>query len=539
MKKVFLLIIVCSFSALNTYGEKITTDSKGNIYLLGLVQDSITFSDSTTIYTNSFPYENAKTYLVKLDPAGSVLWYKLFDYDDEIYFDIKVDHADHLVLALLVTGNIALDSITIIEDIYRFLIAKFDADGHLLWYNLSSKDANGYGVTIAIDAQDNIYTTGLFTGTFHFHGPDTIVGSYPTKRPFVAKFDSSGQNSWLQKIDSWSIMVSDIDVDDSGNVVLAGHFNQYFIHQGDTLSAREDWDGFWIKYDTDGVLLKMKRIYSTGYDIIWEVGTGKNGRFSYSGHFQGDTLYIDDFAPTINASPEEVNFFAHVNYEATEAWLYDFNGGCGLRCYGVEMDTTNNTYLYTLREEFSYNSSLNAFAGDDISKSNYLIKMDSTGNPHCFLKMINGQISDVEILENGTIYLTGKFENTLMLNDTSYTQPNNSIFIATFDLNCNTTWTSLISNPLGTGIHEITNPPNDVSIFPNPTTNKTSLLFTDHIAKSGKILIYSMEGGKKMELEFFAKELIELDIEKLSPGIYIGLVITSDHKQTNFKLVKK
>ena len=67
MKKVFFLIIVCSFSALNTYGEKITTDSKGNIYLLGLVQDSITFSDSTTIYTNSFPYENAKTYLVKCD----------------------------------------------------------------------------------------------------------------------------------------------------------------------------------------------------------------------------------------------------------------------------------------------------------------------------------------------------------------------------------------------------------------------------------------------------------------------------------------
>ena len=190
-------------------------------------------------------------------------------------------------------------------------------------------------------------------------------------------------------------------------------------------------------------------------------------------------------------------------------------------------------------EEFHYNSSLNAFAGADMSKSNYLIKMDSTGNPLCFLKMNNGQISDVEILENGTIYLTGKFENTLILNDTSYTQPNNSIFIATFDLNCNTTWTSLISNPLGTGIHEISNPPNDVSIFPNATTNKTSLAFNDHIAKSGKIQLYSMEGGKKMELEFFAKELIELDIEKLSPGIYIGLVITSDHTQTNFKLVKE
>ncbi|MBL0006602.1 MAG: hypothetical protein IPP25_05280 [Saprospiraceae bacterium] len=168
------------------------------------------------------------------------------------------------------------------------------------------------------------------------------------------------------------------------------------------------------------------------------------------------------------------------------------------------MDTTNNIYLYTLMEEFQYNSSLNVFAGADISKSNYLIKMDSTGNPLCFLKMNNGQISDVEILENGTIYLTGKFENTLMLNDTSYTQPNNSIFIATFDLNCNTTWTSLISNPLvlesmKSLIHQMT-----FRSFLTPT-NKTSLAFNDHIAKSGKIQLYSMEGGKKMELEFFQK----------------------------------
>jgi len=132
MKKAFILIIACSISALNTYAEKITIDSKGNIYLLGLVQDSITFSDSTTIYTNSFPYESPKTYLVKLDPVGSVIWYKLFDQDDENYFDIKVDHADHLVLASLLAGNIALDSITIIEYISGFLIAKFDPEEALI-----------------------------------------------------------------------------------------------------------------------------------------------------------------------------------------------------------------------------------------------------------------------------------------------------------------------------------------------------------------------------------------------------------------------
>ncbi|MGB4847884.1 MAG: hypothetical protein WBP41_08205, partial [Saprospiraceae bacterium] len=512
MKNAIIIFIAFLISVQHAKAEKITVDSKGNVYLLGLVQDSITFSDSTTIVTNSEPWSSPKTYLVKLDPVGNVVWYKLFDQNDENYFDIKVDHADHLLLASLVTGTIALDSLTIIQDIFRYLIARFDPDGNLLWYNLSSKGASGYGVSIAIDEQDNIYTAGLFTGNFHFHGLDTIAGSYPTYRPFVAKFDSSGHNSWLQKIDSWSIVVADIDVDDSGNVMLVGHFNQSIIHQGDTLSAGEGWDGFWMKFDTHGVLLKMKRIYSTGYDMIDEVGVGKNGQFSYSGYFQGDTLFIDDFSPTINVSPEAVNFVANVNYENSEAWLFDFNGACGLRCYGVEMDTANTIYLYTLREEFIYNSSLNDFVGADISESNYLIKMDSAGKLLCFLKLNNGQISDAAILEDGTFYVVGKFENTLTLNGTTYTQLGNTIFIASFDVNCNTTWTSLVSNPLGTGINEISNQQNGISIFPNPATHQTSLSFNDHTSKSGKIIVYTMEGTKKMELEFSEKEFIELDI---------------------------
>jgi len=536
MKNAILIVIAFLISGHQVKAEKITVDSEGNMYVLGLVQLSITFSDSTTIVANQYPFEQPKTYLVKLDPGGSVLWYKLFEQDD-YYFDIRVDHADNLVLASLMLGTIALDSTTVLQETFRFLIAKFNPDGNLLWYNLSSERANGYDVAIAIDAQDNIYTTGLFTGTFHFHGQDTITGSYPTKRPFVAKFDSSGYNRWLQKIDSWSIVVADIDVDDSGNVVLAGHLNQDMIHQGDTLTAGEDWDGFWIKYDTHGMLLKMKRIYSTGYDMIYEVGAGKNGKFSYSGYFQGDTLYIDDFSPTINASPEEVNFVANVNHEALEAWLFDFNGACGLRCHGIEMDTTNNTYLYTLREEFQYNSSLNAFAGADISKSNYLIKMDSTGNPLCFLKINNGQITDVDILEDGPIYVVGKFENTLTLNDTSYTQFDNSIFIATFDLNCNTTWTSFISNPV-TGIHEASNTGDGISIFPNPASHTTTVSLNDYLIKSGKIILFTMEGQTIMELDFSDTEKIELDIEKFPPGVYIIQVITNDHRLLNYRIVK-
>ncbi len=105
MKKAITIAILLLFSVYQTKAEKITVDSKGNVYVLGEVQLSITFSDSTTIVANQYPYEPPKTYLLKLDPIGNVVWYKLFDQHDENYFDIKVDHADHLILASLLVGD--------------------------------------------------------------------------------------------------------------------------------------------------------------------------------------------------------------------------------------------------------------------------------------------------------------------------------------------------------------------------------------------------------------------------------------------------
>ncbi|MEP6793926.1 MAG: T9SS type A sorting domain-containing protein [Saprospiraceae bacterium] len=537
MEKILIIFITILIFSLQVSAEKITVDSKGNVYLLGSFQDSIKFSDSTVIFTNN-PYGNPKTYLVKLDPNGSVLWYKLFDQREENNFDIHVDHTDHLVLASLVLGSIALDSVTIIQDVFRYLIARFDTDGNLLWYNLSSKDANSYGVTMAIDGQNNIYTSGLFASNFNFHGPDTIFTVYPTYKPFIAKFDSSGYNSWLQKLDNWTFRVFDIDVDDLGNLVMVGGLQDSIILQGDTLYAMAESDGYWAKFDTHGDLLKFKQIHGSVGAGIFDVGAGKNGHFSYVGFFRGDTLYIDDFPPTLPTTSESGNFVAHVDNTDTEMWLLNFNGTFDSDHYGIEMDSTNNTYLYTLWEQgYYFNSSLNSFVGADLSESKYMIKMDSAGNFLCFLKINNGQIKDIEIRENGQIYLVANFEDFLTLNGTTYTQPGNSIFIATFDLNCNAVWTSLISNPV-VGINEASNSGNNNSIYPNPASHTITISLRDYPVKSEKITLFTMEGNRAMELKFSGSEQIELDIDKLSPGIYIIQVLTSDHKKLNYRMVK-
>jgi hypothetical protein len=534
--KTIIIALVFLMSVYQTKAEKIAVDSEGNVYVLGQIQLSITFSDSTTIVANMDPFELPKTYLVKLDSGGSVLWYKLFD-QSEKWFDIQVDNDDNLIMASQLMGRIALDSANIFEGTFQFLIAKFNQDGDLLWYNLSSEYSNGSYISIAIDAQNNMYTTSKFTGNFHFHGPDTISGDYPSYRPYIAKFNSSGQNIWLQKLDSRSCFIADIDVDDLGNVVVAGNFKQSIIHQGDTLNAGEDYLGFWMKFDPGGNLLKAKQIYSPGGTSISNLGAGKNGHFSYVGFFHGDTLFIEDVAPIINASTQGGNFVAHVDHTETESWFLNFNGEFFSSRLGIEMDISNNTYLYSLEEYYFYSNALNAFVGADISLSNFLIKIDSLGNYLCFLKLTGGRITDATILENGPIYIIGRFEDELTLNGFTYTQQGNNIFIASFDLNCNTTWTSLISDHV-TAIHEVSTTEQGISIYPNPAHYTTTISLSDYPVRSGKIILYTAEGKAVMEQDFKNKEKIELNIERLAPGTYIIQVITQDFKQMNYRIVK-
>jgi len=284
------------------------------------------------------------------------------------------------------------------------------------------------------------------------------------------------------------------------------------------LYAIAESDGYWAKFDTYGELIKFKQIYSSIGAGIFDVGAGKNGHFSYVGYFNGDTLYIDDFPPTLSTTAETGNFVAHVDDSDTETWLFNFNGTFGPDRYGIEMDSTNNTYLYTLWEQgYYYNAFLNSFVGADLNGSNYVVKMDAAGNFLCFLQISQGQLKDIDIQENGQIYIVANFEDFLILNGTTYTQPGNSLFIAAFDLNCNTSWTSLISNPV-TGTNEVSNSRNDISIYPNPAHDEINISAKEPITH-GRVNIFNLTGELILSESFNGSHITIR--EKLVSGIYL------------------
>jgi Beta-propeller repeat len=107
-------------------------------------------------------------------------------------------------------------------------IAKFDPSGNQLWLQQFSAGASDYLNAITTDAAGNIYAGGLTTGAFP---PVTN----PTNSPeaVVVKLDPKGNTLWLRQFASGSgIDVRALTVDGNGALLLAGVFSQQTMQLG-------------------------------------------------------------------------------------------------------------------------------------------------------------------------------------------------------------------------------------------------------------------------------------------------------------------
>src|SRR5690606_38757563 len=121
-----------------------------------------------------------------------------------------------------------------VDDYTNGFIAKYNSTGNLVWAHQVAGGAifsAGYG--IALDASDNVYVTGEFTGLGYFG--TTSVGSTGGSDIFVAKYNTSGSLLWVNHLGGpESDFGNSIAVDGSGNAYVTGGFRN-------SISFGNDW----------------------------------------------------------------------------------------------------------------------------------------------------------------------------------------------------------------------------------------------------------------------------------------------------------
>ena len=204
------------------------------------------------------------------------------------------------------------------------VIVKYDSNGNQL-QTIQFGSANFdtiYG--IKVDTQGNIYVGGTTEG--NLGGPKQAEGA----DAFVAKFDSNGNQQWIQQFGRELINSAfSLDIDEDSNVYLSGI----------TVRSSPDFvtDDFWVtKYDTNGSRQWFTEFGSPAFDEPYAVAVSNDGSV-YAG---GWTL--GDFGGT-NAGLYDAAL-AKLDNDGNVEWTKQFGTADFDWIWGVDTDTEGNVY---------------------------------------------------------------------------------------------------------------------------------------------------------------------------------------------------
>lgn len=298
-------------SVLKDEATNMTTDTEGNLYVIGSTQGDLVGTELTG---------SADGFLAKYDSQGNRIWIVQYGATSSVTPKaVVVDSAGNSYITGRVVG--ALPGVTATASDYLYII-KFDANGDRTWaiqYGTSSSDSsNG----IALDSVGNIYTVGTKQGT------DAGPGGFPVSDIFVNKFDSTGSQLWSQRLNSTNHDFGDaIAVDNSDNIVITGSWNTLptalivkfdsdgnqlwfrttggFIAGGNDIAIDEQGNSYITGGESDDLFLATRNGFVTKYD------TGGNRlwyrSFGVAGNDSGSRITVDNLGNSYITGTTEGN----------------------------------------------------------------------------------------------------------------------------------------------------------------------------------------------------------------------------------------
>ena len=293
-------------------GLSIAVDALGNVYTVGTFEGTVDFNPDAGSVANSTSNGNQDVFLQKLDASGNLVFTKTFGGNsDDVGNSLVLDASGNIYTTGYFQGSVDFDpgagttnlSSNGGRDIF---IQKLDALGNFVFAKSFGYTGIDDGISIAVDASENIFTTGSFMGTVDFD-PGPGVESISTNGQydiFVQKLDALGNFQWANSFGG-SIYDSGkyITTDASGNVYTTGYYQgtvDFDPGAGTSdLISNGGWDIFIQKLDPSGNLLWANSIGGTGQDVGNSIALDISENMHITGTFQG-TVDFDPGPGTTN-----------------------------------------------------------------------------------------------------------------------------------------------------------------------------------------------------------------------------------------------
>ena len=264
-------------------------DDSGNTFVIGRFSGDPDFDPSESVINGNDPFDwkTADSYLdafiAKYNSDGSLAWvrvmwtrgpavYQSTEHDPLLFFrDLALDASGNIYLVGDIRGiadGIGMgDQVTgsIVANGYysRAFVKGFSTNGALFFdaHNLEQAlSASSTGEGIAVDDSGNVYITGEFTNKMN----DFTVANISQRQTYFTKFNSSGTRvaQGYPIVSAESTYAADQDnggkaiaVDDSGNIIIAGYYEQNASFDGGstTINSSNSSDVYIAYYNSSKV----------------------------------------------------------------------------------------------------------------------------------------------------------------------------------------------------------------------------------------------------------------------------------------------
>src|ERR1700757_869675 len=285
----------------------VRVDKSGNVLITGFFQSNTLTVGTTTLTSAGGP----EVFLIKFDPNGNILWAKSAGGSQEdLAYSVAMDANNNVyICGSFISPTITFGTITLNNNsgYLNLFLAKYDANGNVLWAKTALGTFYYEGFSIAADVAGNVYLTGYFQGAYITFGSTTLVNSGSGPDMYLAKYDANGNVLWAkQATGANSDMGNSLTIDLNGNILVSGSFQTGSATFGTTtLTSAGAMDGFLAKYDAQGNIIWIISCGGPAPDDIYSICTDRQGNAFIVGGFNRSSFVVlnSTSVPSVTLTP--------------------------------------------------------------------------------------------------------------------------------------------------------------------------------------------------------------------------------------------
>ncbi|MFA4851532.1 MAG: T9SS type A sorting domain-containing protein [Bacteroidales bacterium] len=482
-------------------GHCITTDSDANIIVGGLFNSTAYFD---YLQITSMTY-NGGGFIAKYDSLGNILWVrKITGTNTSCVQAITTDQNKNIYFTGHFTETTYIDTFSLTSNGSSDLfIGKYDEYGNLLWIKSAGGIDLDAGMTITC-SDSLLFVGGEFRDSVYFD--TTLLISNGNSDIFLACMDFNGNYRWIKSEGGTGWDVSrGVTIDEESNIFLTGIFMNTAYFSDTSITSNGSSNAFIAKYDKNGQLQWVRSMNGTS-DVWGRSVIISNNEIYVKGHFNGNAqfgtfnlnsqVFSDYFICKLDMSG---NFLWAKQIETKLDFMDDFWN------HSLESDEQGNIYVTGwFMDSLVYdNFTVQSNGSYDI----FVMKIDSDGNLIWALTAGNasGDYSrSIARDDNGNLYITGRFYNTLFFGDSSVTSYGSAdVFVA-----------KIREEPVSVVYNE-ENTSLEITVYPNPATNYVNIGYPP--MQFEKVEIVSINGKI---LRTYNGNQNSLDVSGLASGVY-------------------